>query len=473
MKPRVVVTGASGFMGAQLLQTLKADYELVALSRSERAPEPGITWKRCDLFSLLQAERALAGADYAIYLVHSMMPKAGLTQGSFADMDLILADNFARAAQKAGIRQIVYLGGIIPQQAELSEHLRSRLEVEQVLGAYGVPVTALRASIIVGPHGSSFQIVERLVERLPVMLSPLWTQTKTQPIAQQDVLEIIRYVLGRPETFSQAFDIGGPDVISYIDLMQATAREVLGRERLIVPVPMPFPQLSYFWVSLITGAPQELIAPLIESLQHPMVATGLPLQQKMGQQPQSLEQAVARAVREERAAQAPTQGQKSAPARARDVRSVQRLPLKSGQDALWLAEKYTFWLPHLLRPFLRVEVARDLTIRFYLLGLYWPLLELDYSEDRSTPDRALYYITGGLLSQESEGLAGRLEFRVIPGGKFALAAIHEYTPRLPWFIYQLSQARLHLWVMHAFIKYLSGLDADKALPATPRETVRA
>lgn len=472
-KKTVVIAGASGFVGRHLIETLKADYDLIGLSRGEKTSEPGLEWRRCDLFSLLQVEEALQGADYAVYLVHSMLPKRGMTQASFDDLDLILADNFARAAKKAGIKHIVYLGGIIPKVDQLSEHLRSRQEVERVLAAYDVPLTALRASIVIGPHGSSFEIVEKLVERLPVMIAPGWTQTKTQPIAQRDVMEIIKYSLGRPELMGKAFDIGGSEVVSYIDLMQATARELLGKERLILPVPLFAPMLSHYWVTLVTAVPKELIAPLVESLRFPMVAHSQELQQQMGQKPLGLQAAVHEAVAAERkTAEAPQKQEKAAPSAVQqltqpinDVRSVQRLPIQPGQNALWLADKYTVWLPRLLRPFIQVKVSDDHTIRFYLLGLFRPLLELDYSESRSTTDRALYYITGGLLAQQTPGLKGRLEFRVIPGGQYALAAIHEFTPSLPWILYQLSQARVHLWVMHAFIRYLKGLDQAKVQKA--------
>ncbi|MFM8230130.1 MAG: NAD-dependent epimerase/dehydratase family protein, partial [Chthoniobacterales bacterium] len=167
-RPTVVVAGASGFVGMALLPVLAENFDVVALSRSANPELPRVRWTRCDLFSLLQTERALQGADYVVYLVHSMLP-ARLTQARFEDMDFILADNFARSAARAGVKQIVYLGGIIPNDAQLSRHLASRLEVERVLSARGVPVTSLRAGLIVGPRGSSFRIMLRLVRRSPVL----------------------------------------------------------------------------------------------------------------------------------------------------------------------------------------------------------------------------------------------------------------------------------------------------------------
>ncbi|MFA6317171.1 MAG: NAD-dependent epimerase/dehydratase family protein, partial [Elusimicrobiota bacterium] len=164
----VVVAGATGFVGWALARFLAWDYRVIGLSRNPPSggggpPRAGrVEWRACDLFSLKQTEEALEGAGAAFYLVHSMWPSARLTQGSFADMDLICADNFARAAAKAGVTQIVYLGGLIPDDPMLSRHLASRLEVERTLGSRGVPLTALRAGIVIGPFGSSYRIFRTL-----------------------------------------------------------------------------------------------------------------------------------------------------------------------------------------------------------------------------------------------------------------------------------------------------------------------
>ena len=171
-RKRLALAGATGYIGHNLLNELKKKYDVIALSRNgdDKDDESHVEWRSCDLFSLHDTIDGLKGADIAIYLVHSMMPSAKLTQGSFEDMDLILADNYARAAKENGIQQIVYLSGIIPEETEdLSRHLKSRLEVERVLGAYGTPVTTIRAALIVGPKGSSFPILSKLVKRLPVM----------------------------------------------------------------------------------------------------------------------------------------------------------------------------------------------------------------------------------------------------------------------------------------------------------------
>ncbi len=217
-----------------------AEAHLVGLSRDAKKSPEGTGYaelRACDLYSLLDAEKALVGARVAVYLVHSMMPTARLTQGSFRDMDLICADNFARAAKKAGVEQIVYLGGLIPQGVKLSTHLESRLEVERTLGAHGVPLTTLRAGLVLGRGGSSFLMMARLVKRLPLMVSPSWAESATQPVALADVVALLRFVIGNQETYSRTFDVSGPEVLTYRSMMKRTA-EVLGLTRHILPLPI-------------------------------------------------------------------------------------------------------------------------------------------------------------------------------------------------------------------------------------------
>ncbi len=465
MRKKVVVAGASGFIGSQLIEQLLPHYDVIGLTRYQKESEGNLTWRQCDLFSLLQAEHALRGADYAFYLVHSMMPTSHLTQASFEDMDLILADNFARAAAREGLKHIVYLGGIIPNSKNLSRHLRSRQEVEETLASHGVPVTTLRASVIVGPQGSSFQMIEKLVRRLPVMLCPSWTRSLTQPVALSDAIAALSGVIGQGRYYHRAYDIGGADIVSYLELLRMTA-EAMGKKRLIVPVPFHSPKLSYFWLSVVTGSPVELTKPLVESLKDAMVARNLELQQALGQTPQRLRPAIRKALQEKEALSLRAKARKKRKQyravkddpELKDVRSVQRLNLPPGKDAVWIAEKYTIWLPRYMRPFIRVRVDTNRRIRFFILGIAFPLLELSYSESRSTKDRTLFYITGGLLSQNDNNLRGRLEFREVLGGRCVLAAIHDFTPSLPWFIYNQTQARAHLWVMHAFQRYLKNID---------------
>ena len=402
----------------------------------------------------------LAGADYALYLVHSMLP-ARLTQARFEDMDFILADNFARAAARAGVRQIVYLGGIIPDDAKLSRHLASRLEVERVLAARGVPVTSLRAGLIVGPGGSSFRIVAKLVQRSPVLLCPHWTRSMNQPVGLRDVVKLLGFCIGREEMFGRAFDLGGPEVMTYVDLMRRTAAR-LGKKRLIITLPFVPARLGVVGIRLVTGAHRELIAPLVESLRHAMVAHSPTMEERAGIEAQPFDEALDEALAGE--------GESSRIDRhlaRRDshseaglyVCSIQRLPLPPGRDAIWVAKEYARWLPSLFKFVLRVTVDDRLNLAFRLTGLRRPLLELNYSRDRSSADRPLYYITGGSLARlpdASDGRApARLEFRESPDRRCVLAAIFNFRPSLPWWFYRLTQAPMHLLVMKLFAWHLA------------------
>jgi uncharacterized protein YbjT (DUF2867 family) len=285
---RVVVAGASGFVGRALGTRLAArGLEPVGLTRDAKrysAGQSGYDWVNCEMFSLRDAERSLEGADYAVYLVHSMMPSARLTQGSFRDLDLVCADNFARAAKAAGVKHIVYLGGLMPTDDTMSEHLASRLEVERTLAAYGVPVTTIRAGLVIGTGGSSYQMMVRLVRRLPAMVCPSWTNTKTQPVALDDVVEVIAGALGDCRLHGKAFDVGVPEAMTYREMMNRTAN-LLGVNRPMVGVPLLSPRLSRLWVSLITGAPRELVDPLLASLRHELIVRDRTVYDMLGLEP--------------------------------------------------------------------------------------------------------------------------------------------------------------------------------------------
>ena len=463
--PLVAVAGASGFVGQALASTLAKRLRVVGISRAiPREAAPAFAeWRRADLFNLREAEAALEGAKYAVYLVHSMMPSARLTQGSFADLDLVCADNFARAAKHAGVEQIVYLGGLIPEgPGELSPHLESRLEVETTLGAYGVPVTVLRAGMVIGGGGSSFQMLERLVKRLPAMICPAWTRTRMQPVAVDDVVKLLAFAVGEAACFGQIFDVGAPEAMSYRELMALTA-ELLGVRRPMVPVPLFTPALSRLWVSLITGAPKALAGPLVESLRHEMVARDHRLADMAGLTPTpartALEQALAFESKKRTRPSADSSPPATvAPIRERPhVRSVQRMQLPAGRDAAWAADEYARWIPRGLRGLLRVEVDPDRTCRFYFGSMKRSLLELTYAGDRSYPDRQLFYVTGGLLTSTrvTNGGRARFELRQVLDRRTLVTAIHDYRPRLPWYVYRATQARVHAAVMEAFGRHLA------------------
>lgn len=474
---RVVVAGATGFVGRALIKALTPHYEVVGLTRSawraeQRYADLGIRWVSCDLFSLHDAERALEGARFAVYLVHSMAPSARLTQANFADLDLLIADNFARAAAKAGIEQILYLGGIIPPDVQLSKHLESRLEVEWALASRGVPLTALRAGLVIGAGGSSFEILYNLVDRLPVLALPSWTRTPMTPVGLDDVVRAFVAAIGNAETYGMAGDLGARDELTYETLIRTTAR-LMGRRRRFVRVPVLSPGLSRYWVTLITGAAPELVGPLVKSLKCPMRATRFELQDLLGLKPAPVEEVLCSALKKEGELQSqpvpvierPASLQAAPRKRRKDVRSVQRLPMPPSRDARWVAERYLRWLPNAMGPFIRVQVQGEECAEFRLLALPWPLLVLNRSADRSLDGRELFYITGGLLADLSRSLRGRLEFRDALDGRAVIAAIHEFTPALPWWLYRWTQAVVHGWVMAAFGRYLARQGRGRELPA--------
>lgn len=459
----VIMAGATGFVGTALRHALATDYRIVGLTRSASRPEgldpsTGTTWKGCDLFSLLDLERTLQGADFAIYLVHSMMPSARLRQGSFADLDLIMADNFARAARFCGVKQIVYLGGMAPKSEHLSKHLASRLEVEHALGSGTAALTALRAGLIVGPGGSSLRIVINLVRRLPIMVLPKWTQTLTQPIAIDDVVRAVRLVLGNSRYFGGHYDIGGPDIMTYREMLQLTA-QVLGRRRSMVNVAILSAALSKIWVSLLGGASRQLVGPLVDSLKYPMVAERNPLQDEIIGNAKSFHLALRESIdRNGRLIANPRDDLRRIDDRvirqARRVRSVQRMPLPASFTARRVAEEYYRWLPSLVRPLLHCELMADGRLRLCLGFTRWLLVEFSHAPDRSSEDRQLFYITGGFLAKTRDNAKGRIEFREMLDRRWVLAAIHEYSPTLPWYLYSATQALVHLLVMRKFGRHL-------------------
>ncbi|MEO0480635.1 MAG: SDR family oxidoreductase [Planctomycetota bacterium] len=270
--PRVLVTGATGYVGGRLVpRLLERGYRVRCLVREPRKladrpwrHKPGLEVVGGELADLPTVERALSGCDAGFYLVHSMN-SAG---SSYRAQDERLATGFATAAKQSGLKRIIYLGGLGEIGSNLSEHLASRRSVEHLLGSTGVPVTVFRAAMIIGSGSASFEILRYLVEHLPVMVTPRWVRTESQPIAIRNVLHYLVECLSTPETIGETLDIGGPDIVSYRELMRlmSTARG-LG-PRLILPVPVLTPRLSSLWIHLVTPVPHTIARPLAEGLRN-------------------------------------------------------------------------------------------------------------------------------------------------------------------------------------------------------------
>ena len=268
----VAVTGVTGYVGGRLVpELLAAGHHVRAIARdpSRLRGRPWFTdvdAVRADAADLDATRTALDGVDVAYYLIHSLG-----TGHRFEARDRATALTFARAAREAGVGRIVYLGGLFPEGEELSPHLESRKEVGDILLASGVPTTVLRAAVILGSGSASFEMMRYLTERLPAMTVPRWVDNRIQPIAIRDVL---RYLVGSatmPADVNRAFDIGGPDVLTYRQMMQGYARAAGLPQRLIVKVPVLSPSLSSHWVGLVTPVPSGLARPLVESLIHEVV----------------------------------------------------------------------------------------------------------------------------------------------------------------------------------------------------------
>jgi uncharacterized protein YbjT (DUF2867 family) len=253
---RVAIAGVTGYIGGRLAPALlEAGYSLRCLVRSPRKLEgrdwsqnPRVEVRTVDLADTAALSRELAGCDAAYYLVHSMV-SAG---GAYAEQDFKLATAFATAARAAGVGRIIYLGGLGETGADLSEHLSSRREVEKALASTGVPVTVLRAAMIIGSGSASFEILRYLVHRLPVMITPKWVSTPCQPIAVENVLTYLTGVLEAEETLGGVFDIGGSEILCYKDIMRIMADELGLPSRWIIPVPVLTPRLSSYWIQLVT-----------------------------------------------------------------------------------------------------------------------------------------------------------------------------------------------------------------------------
>lgn len=452
-KLTVAIAGAGGYIGRWLIKEYRHKFNFVALSRQkvDQNPYPEVEWRQVELYSITSTVEALKGVDVAIYLVHSMNASTRLNQGSFEDTDLLLSDNFSRAAEINEVKQIIYLGGLLPDEPEekLSRHLKSRLEVEKTLGSRKAKLTALRASIIVGPGGSSFDMIKNLVRRLPVLMCPKWTESLTQPISLKDTLTIIDSCIGNPNVYGKAIEIGNPEVMSYRNMLERTAK-AMGKNRLVFSVPVFSLGLSKLWVGIFGDSPPQLVSPLVESLKHTLtVSPELAFKEKEIDY-QSFEKACEVALTETDYPRMPSFVRIKKVKNT--VRSIQRMPNKNRHSALWVANRYNIWLPTFFRFLINGKVSNTGDLGFYLLWSKKPMLQLTMIPDRSDHERQLFYISGGWLVKRFD--YGWLEFREVLDSRYIISAIHEFVPRLPWFVYVNTQAKLHLWVMNRFKKYL-------------------
>lgn len=271
----ILVAGATGYIGGRLIpRLLETGYRVRCLARFPRkltdrpwAANAGVEIREGDLADPGGLNRAMRGCAVAYYLAHAMI--SGGPEDAARDREM--AARFAEAAERAGLARIIYLGGLGEVGEGLSEHLASRQDVERALASRRTPVTVLRAAMIIGSGSASFEMLRYLVERLPIMVTPKWVSTRCQPIAVRNVLAYLVRCLSVPETEGRVLDIGGPDVLTYGELMGIMAEELGLRRRVVIPLPVLAPRLSALWIHLITPIHHQIAAALIEGLRNPVV----------------------------------------------------------------------------------------------------------------------------------------------------------------------------------------------------------
>jgi len=293
MARQVLVTGASGFVGSRLAEVLEAEgYSVVAMTRHPDSYTGAGKPIFGDVSEPASLRSAMSGVDAAYYLVHS------LERRDFVEKDAAAARAFGTAAADAGLERLVYLGGLGRDGTNLSAHLKSRREVERLLGLGGVPVTVLRAAIIIGHGGISWEITRQLVAHLPAMVLPKWATTRTQPIALSDVNRYLVGVLEPEEAKGCIFEIGGPDVLTYAEMMRRVAHLHHHRPLPMLPVPLLTPRLSSYWLSLVTDVDTATARNLVDSMSNEVVVTDDSITEIVPQTPMSYDDAVREAFQQ-------------------------------------------------------------------------------------------------------------------------------------------------------------------------------
>jgi len=291
---KVLITGASGYVGSHLVPALlDAGHHVRAVARHPEVLEArgweGVEIRRMDALDATSVQEAVSDMDAAYYLIHSMGGGK-----DFAERDRRAATIFATAAGTAGLQQIIYLGGLLPP-GEASRHLTSRAETGSILRVGSVPVTELRAGIIVGPGSAAFEVIRDLVNHLPVMLTPRWVRSRTQPIALTDLLAYLVAMLDLPTAEGRILDVGGPQVLRYEDMLREAGR-VLGHRVRVLSLPFLTPRLSSYWLDIVTAVPASVVRPLIDSLRYDLLADTSEIEQLVPRDLTPFDEAVRQAL---------------------------------------------------------------------------------------------------------------------------------------------------------------------------------
>jgi uncharacterized protein YbjT (DUF2867 family) len=460
-RPRIAIAGTSSFIGAAVCRALAPRFEVTALTRSmARAMtggEDGVEVRPCDHFSRQELVKALQGMDYAIYLVHNRDPSARLDQAQSRDMDLLVADNFAWAAARAGVKQILCRAPLVASPYRRSA--RNAREMEEVLSSHGVPVTVLRTGLVLGPGGELSKLLMRMVHRLPLIPLPRMAEAQLRPIHLEGFLEAIQHCVGNPETYNQAFDVFGPEPVSLHWIFEETAK-VMGRPARFLPWDhMPKRLFALLMRIIRPSLHPDFITYLVDMFSGDTPGQPNPVERKVAETWRPLRQTLEASLLAEKRTERPAH-------RAMDdeairqmgrVRSIQRLRLPDRRNAEWLADHYFAWLGTLMRLFIQTERSEDGSWTVRLRPGGYTLLHLSFKPTHSTPDRRMYFITGGSLASFLGGRTARLEFRDLLAGRYSMVAIHDFDPSLPWYFYRFTQAVIHGLVMKGFQGHMEQL----------------
>lgn len=471
---RILLTGASGYIGGHLKDQLKTDHDIIAISRNtnNKENEKNVTWKAADLFDLNEITEVMEGIDTAIYLVHSMMPNAKLTQANFEDMDALLADNFARAAKKQGVKHIIFMSGLIPNENDLSAHLRSRLECEKILGSYGIPVSTLRAGLIIGAKGSSYPILKRLVERLPGMILPSWAYNMIAPVSINDVINKLALLVERAPQQNETFDITGPEIMNYKELIQRTAT-VLNKRLPIVDLPIIPIWISRYWVQLISQVPKEMVYPLMNSLVHDMLPQPKRMNPDISFGETSYEESVQQALNEEnkmnqKQNKSKKTTNKNNKKQIKDVKAISRFKVPESYSIDDVSKIYANFINNMTLHLVNGTINKhefNITLPFTNQSI----LKMECDTQASSKDIFVYKIVGGKLALSNNGGNARLEFRRILDTNEVIIALQEYEPTLPWIVYKLMQANIHKTIMELFVNHMNKLAEQEQQVSTKSE----
>jgi nucleoside-diphosphate-sugar epimerase len=469
-RPKVLVAGAGGSIGNVVSRALAKEYEVIALVGSrerlqETLPRRSLSWRSCEPFSRRDVETAITGCDYLVYLIHTRIPTARMDQAECEDMDLLIADNVARAASRHGVKQIIYLGWLIQESDVSFGLLEKQNEVIEALSVYGTPITVLRAGLVLAPGSNTVRLLANIATRLPIVLVPRWANKLSQPIALIDVIRAIKFCLENDKTKNNEYDIGGPQVLTYSEMLQSAA-DILKKKQIIISIPfLPVRLYGWYFRLLDRHAHPALIKLAIRHLGHDSVVQSNPLQKHIEATAALLREVIDPYIK--KWAKLPPNPRQTffkkhiAGLRSMsNVRSIQRIVLPRDRNATWVAETYFQWLPRFSRLLLVCEVDANGTCRYYNRFPRLHLLTLSFKQELSSPDRRMYFITEGVLAKGHDDLNPRLEFRDVLNGRYTIVALHDFMPVLPWGLYFVTQAIVHLVVMRNFQKYMAEIASD-------------